>query len=52
MSLTIDITPRVHANGEVTLKISMDVSAVTGESNIGGISQPIIGQRKIEHEIR
>ena len=39
-------------NGEVTLKISMDVSAVTGQPNIGGISQPIIGQRKIEHEIR
>jgi general secretion pathway protein D len=34
------------------LKISMDVSAVTGQQNIGGISQPIIGQRKIEHEIR
>jgi len=42
----------VHANGEITLKILMDVSAVTGQSNIGGISQPIIGQRKIEHEIR
>ena len=39
-------------NGEITLKISMDVSAVTGQQNIGGISQPIIGQRKIEHEIR
>ncbi len=25
---------------------------MTGQSNIGGISQPIIGQRKIEHEIR
>ncbi|MGC2472731.1 MAG: cohesin domain-containing protein [Candidatus Sulfotelmatobacter sp.] len=52
VGVNIDITPRVHANGEVTLKISMDVSAVTGQSNIGGISQPIIGQRKIEHEIR
>jgi general secretion pathway protein D len=30
----------------------MDISSVTGQSNIGGISQPIIGQRKIEHEIR
>jgi general secretion pathway protein D len=30
----------------------MDVSAKTGETNIGGITQPIIGQRKIEHEIR
>jgi general secretion pathway protein D len=52
VGVNIDITPHVHANGEVTLKISMDVSAVTGQSNIGGISQPIIGQRKIEHEIR
>ena len=52
VGVNIDITPHVHSNGEVTLKISMDVSAVTGQQNIGGISQPIIGQRKIEHEIR
>ncbi len=52
VGVNIDITPRVHANGEVTLKITMDVSAVTGQQNIGGISQPVIGQRKIEHEIR
>ena len=52
VGVNIDITPRIHAGGEVTLKIAMDVSSVTGNSNIGGISQPIIGQRKIEHEIR
>jgi general secretion pathway protein D len=52
VGVNIDVTPRVHANGEVTLKMTMDVSAVTGQQNIGGISQPIIGQRKIEHEIR
>ena len=52
VGVNIDITPRVHDNNEVTLKITMDVSAVTGQQNIGGISQPIIGQRKIEHEIR
>jgi len=52
VGVNIDVTPRVHANGEVTLKMVMDVSAVTGQQNIGGISQPIIGQRKIEHEIR
>ncbi len=52
VGVNIEITPHVHSNGEVTLKITMDVSAVTGQSNIGGISQPIIGQRKIEHEIR
>jgi len=36
----------------VTLKVTMDISSVTGTSNIGGISQPVIGQRKIEHEVR
>ena len=50
--MNIDITPRVHAGREVTLKVSLDISSVTGNSNIGGISQPVIGQRKIEHEIR
>src|SRR5207245_9886808 len=48
----IDNTTKVHAAREVTLKVSMDISSVTGQSNIGGISQPVIGQRKIEHEIR
>src|SRR5438270_2823543 len=52
VGVNIDITPHVHSNGEVTLKILMDVSAVTGQQNIGGISQPIIGQRTSEHEIR
>jgi general secretion pathway protein D len=52
VGVNIDITPKVHAGGEVTLKVSMDISSVTGQSNIGGISQPVIGQRKIEHEIR
>jgi len=52
VGVNIDVTPRVHANGDVTLKITMEVSEVDGTSNIGGISQPIIGQRKIEHEVR
>src|ERR1700741_5063274 len=52
VGVNIDITPRVHAGREVTLKLMVDISSVTGQSNIGGISQPVIGQRKIEHEIR
>ena len=52
VGVNIDITPKVHANGEVTLKVSLDISAVTSTANIGGINQPVIGQRKVEHEIR
>jgi general secretion pathway protein D len=52
VGVNIDITPRVHAGGEVTLKMTLDISAVTSHVSIGGIDQPVIGQRKIEHEIR
>src|SRR5580700_3185692 len=52
VGVNIEITPRVHQGGEVTLKLVMEISSVTGQASIGGISQPIIGQRKIEHEIR
>ena len=52
VGVNIAVTPRVHPDGDVSLKLSIDVSSVTGESNIGGIQQPIISQRKIEHDIR
>jgi general secretion pathway protein D len=52
VGVNIDITPRVHANGDVTLKITMEVSEVDTTNNIGGINQPVIGQRKIEQEVR
>jgi general secretion pathway protein D len=52
VGVNVDITPRVHPNHEVSLKVSVEVSSVTGQSNIGGIQQPIISQRKLDHEIR
>ena len=52
VGVNIDITPRVHAGREVSLKMTMDVSDVDSYVSIGGISQPVIGQRKIENEIR
>lgn len=52
VGVNIDITPHIHANGEVTLKMALEISSVTGQQNIGGITQPIIGQRRIEHETR
>ncbi len=52
VGVNIDITPHIHAGGEVTLKMTLEVSSVSGTQNIGGISQPVIGQRRIEHETR
>lgn len=52
VGVNIDVTPRVHPNREVSLKTKIEVSSVTGTSTIGGISQPIISQRVVEHDIR
>ena len=52
VGVTIEITPHVHPDGEISLKVTLTISNQTGTSSIGGISQPIISQRKIDHEIR
>ena len=52
VGVNVDITPRVHPNHEISMKVKVEVSSVTGTSTIGGIQQPIISQRTIEHDIR
>jgi general secretion pathway protein D len=52
VGVNIDVTPRIHPNHEVSMKLSVEVSSVTGQQPIGGITQPIISQRKLEQEIR
>jgi len=52
VGVNVDVTPRIHPNREVSLKVMVEVSSVTNHVNIGGIDQPIISQRRIEHEIR
>ena len=52
VGVNIDITPHIHANHEVTLQMTLEISSVTGSQNLGGVTQPIIGQRRIEHETR
>ena len=50
--MNVEITPRVHENGDVTMHIDLDISTIVGYANLGGVSQPIIGQRKVQHDIR
>ena len=52
VGVNVEITPRVHDNGDVSLHVDLDISSVTGHVNLGGIDQPIIGQRKVSHDIR
>jgi general secretion pathway protein D len=48
VGVNIDVTPHVHANREVSLKIAMEISSEIGQASIGGITQPIIGQKKVD----
>ena len=52
VGVNVDIVPYVHANREITLKISFEISSVTGEQTISGVTEPTIGQRRIDHEAR
>ena len=40
------------ANDEVTLHVSIDISDIASTLNLGGLSQPVIGQKKNEADIR
>jgi len=52
VGVKVDVTPRIHPDGDVSMKLSVEISALNGTSNIGGINQPIISTRKVEHDIR
>jgi general secretion pathway protein D len=52
VGVNIDITPHIHSDHEVTLKMVLEVTSLNGQSNLGGVIQPKIGQRRIEHETR
>ncbi|MDP9052220.1 MAG: cohesin domain-containing protein [Acidobacteriota bacterium] len=45
IGVVIDMTPTIHLDREVSLKLSVDVSTHAGDVTISGITEPIIGQR-------
>jgi general secretion pathway protein D len=52
VGVNIDVTPHIHANREVSMKVGVEVSSVASYSTIGGIQQPVIAQNKTMQEIR
>ncbi len=50
--VNLEITPHVHGTNEVSLHVSVDISQVSSTVNLGGLSQPVISQRKNEADIR
>ena len=52
VGVNVDITPKVHGGKEVSMHIELEISNVSSRVEIGGVSQPIISQKKIVHDIR
>ena len=52
VGVNIDMTPTVHYDGEVSLKLKVEVSAQNGSVNITGVTEPIISQRVAEQIIQ
>jgi general secretion pathway protein D len=52
VGVNIEVQPRVHPDGDVSMKVKVEVSEIDSTSDIGGIEQPVIGQRTVDHDIR
>ena len=52
IGIRLDIEPRIHHNREITLKLKVEVSAITGFAGGASGQQPIIATRRIESNIR
>ena len=52
VGVNVSLTPKIHPNREVSMHVSIEISNVRDFVDIGGISQPVIGQRTVEHDVR
>jgi len=52
VGVNVDLLARVHDNNEVSMNITLEISSITGQVNLGGINEPIIGQRKLTYDMR
>ena len=52
VGVKIVVQPRVHPDGDVTLNQQITISSLAGNESIGGITQPIIAESSVDHEVR
>lgn len=52
VGVAVEMTPHVHANGDISLHVAVEISSVSRYVNIGGLDQPVISQRKDEADVR
>ena len=52
VGVNIEMTPTVHFDRDVTLKIKIEVTSQSGSVTISGVTEPIISQRVVDQVIR
>lgn len=52
VGVNVDITPKIHGDSEISMHVEIEISAVRDRIDVGGLSQPVIGQRKVTEDIR
>jgi len=52
VGVNIELTPTVHYDRDITLKVKIEVTAQSGSVTISGVTEPIISQRVAEQTIR
>lgn len=52
VGINVDVTPRIHGSEEVSLQVELEISNIRERIDVGGLQQPVIGQRKVNHIIR
>jgi len=52
VGVNVEMTPTIHADRDVTLKMAVEVSSQSGTDTIEGVAEPVISQERAEEVIR
>lgn len=52
VGVNVEMTPTIHADRDVTLKLSVEVSSQSGTDTIDSVAEPVISQQKADEVIR
>src|SRR4029077_10293893 len=52
VGVNLDLTSHVLLNRDIALSVAVQIRALAGSSNVGGVTQPVLSNRQVTHDIR
>jgi general secretion pathway protein D len=52
IGVNLEMTPHITQTGEIALHAKVEITSQAGQETIGGLSEPVFGQRSIEQDIQ